>query len=238
VDSQLLIIGGFLALAAGSLILLSFGPRYRVGRLLAATPRTSVERALAVAEQGPSTYLRVDGRIDSEQEFEDAEHRPLVLRRTRVQVRRGRSWTTVEDGREVVPFALDEGLAAIAVDADALDVGLIVVPRESSGTAADIPDRVPAGTAPGTPARIVIEQVSSVEHAIVLGTPVRRPDGTTMLTAGTGRPLVLTTLERDEALRMLTGGDRPRALLAAGLLGAGVLLVGGGLVIGLAGTVL
>jgi hypothetical protein len=229
VDPQVVIVAGFVTLAAGSLVLLSFGARFRVGRLIAATPETTVADARSIAEAGRSVYLRVRGRIDSEEEFEDAQHRPLVFRRTRIQVRRRGRWITVEDGREQVPFWIDEGLDSVAVDADLLDAGLVVVPRESTGHAADIADRIPTGTRPDVPARALIEQVASVEHAIVIGTPVRRADGTIVMTAGTGRPLILTTLEPDEAMRVLTGGDRRRSLLAAGLLGAGLILVAGGL---------
>jgi len=238
VDPQLLIIGGFVTLAAGALILLSFGPRYRVGRLLAATPKSTIEAARAAAEAGRTVYLRLDGRIDSTAEFEDAEHRPLVFRRTRVQIRRGRGWVTVEDGREAVPFTLDVGLDSVGIDSDALAIGLVVVPREAAGLAGDLPDRVPAGTPPATPVRVIIEQVSSVEHAIALGVPVQRPDGAIELTAGTGRPLILTTLETDEAMRVMTGGDRRRAFLVAVLVGAGLILVASGLVLGLAGSIL
>ncbi len=187
--------------------------------------------AIAAAESGRAGYVRVTGRIDSETDFEDAQHRPLVFRRTRIQVRRGWRWTTVEDQTEAVPFALNAGLTSIRVDSAALGVGLVVVQRESVGSAADLPDRVPPGTAPAARVRALIEQVSSVEHAIVLGMPVRVADGSTVLTSGTGRPLVLTTLEADEAMRVLTGGDRPRTFLAASLLAAGLLLVVGGLLV-------
>ena len=52
--------------------------------------------------------------------------------------------------------------------------------------------------------------MSSVEHAIVAGVPAIDPaDGTVRMTAGLGRPLILTTLERDEAMRVLAG-DAPR----------------------------
>lgn len=232
VDPQLLILAGFIVLAAGVLVLLSFGPRFRVGRLLAATPGVPIEAAVATAATGRAGYVRVMGRIDSDTAFEDAQRRPLVLRRTRIQTRRARRWTTVEEQTERVPFELHEGLASIAVDAPALGVGLVVVPRESVGVAGDLPDRIPAGTRPDTPVRAIIEQISAVEHAIALGVPTRRSDGSTVLTAGAGRPLVLTTLEPDEAMRVLTGGDRRRTFLAAILLGAGLLLVAGGLVVG------
>jgi hypothetical protein len=144
VDPQHLIIGGFVTLAAGALILLSFGPRYRVGRLLATTPKSTIEAARAAAGARQPVYLRLDGRIDSNAEFEDADHRPLVLRRTRVQVRRGRGWVTVENGRELVPFSLDAGLESIGIDGEARDAGLGVIPREAAGQALTWP--IEAGT--------------------------------------------------------------------------------------------
>jgi hypothetical protein len=238
VDPQALIVAGVIALAAGSLALLGFGPGYRIGRLLAATPEVPIAAAVDAAESGRAGYVRVAGRVDSERDFPDAMHRPLVFRRTRIEVRRGSRWTTVEDGREVVPFSLREGLDGIAIDVDALGPGLVVLQRESVGVAADLPDRVPDGTPPTTPARALIEQVSAVEHAIALGVPTRRKDGTVAMTAGTGRPLILTTLEPDEAMRVLAGGRRWRAFAVAVLLGAGVVLVVVGLALGLLGSVL
>jgi hypothetical protein len=237
VDPQVLIVAGFITLAAGVLILLSFGPRFRVGRLLAATSGSTIPAALEAAAAGAGRYVRLSGRIDSEAEFEDAAHRPLVFRRTRIQLRRRGRWHTVDEGREQIPFELSSGIDAIGVDVEALDVGLVVMPRESTGRAADLPDRVPPGTPPETPARALIEQVSSVEHATVLGRPVRRPDGRTVMTSDGGRPLVLTTLERDEAMRVLTGGDRRRTTLAAAALGAGLILVVAGLILGLVGAI-
>jgi len=201
-----------LALAAG--LLRSFGTRYRVGRLLAAVPRVTIADAIELARHGEPRYIRVDGRIDAAEEFEDADHRPLVFRRTRLQARSGREWTTFEDGREVVRFEVREGLDAIGVDGDALGDGLVVVPRESIGTAADLGDRAAAGLAPDTPVRALIEQVSSVEHAAVLGVPVLDDGGAPGLTAGLGRPLILTTLEQSEAMRILTHGGAGRARVA------------------------
>ncbi len=67
-----------------------------------------------------------------------------MFRRTRLDIRGSRGWTTFDDQRERVPFEIREGLDGIAVDDAALDTGLVVIPRESVGTAADAPDRVPA----------------------------------------------------------------------------------------------
>jgi hypothetical protein len=141
-----------------------------------------------------------------------------------------------EDQREVVPFEVREGLDAIAIDHAALDAGLVVVPRESVGTAADLPDRVPAGLAGDTPVRARIDQISSVEHAIVLGVPLPSVDGgaggdgggepsTGRMSAGLGRPLVLTVLEPSEAMRVLAVDARGRTRLAAICLAAGAALI-------------
>jgi hypothetical protein len=223
------VVAGLLAVVLGAALLRSFGPRYRVGRLIGSTPEVPVAEAIALIG-GPARYVRIDGRIDAEEPFEDHAHRPLVLRRSRVQVQDGNGWRTVEDGREVVPFEVRDGLDGIAVDADALDDGLVVMPRESVGTAADLPDRVPAGTSPATTVRMLIEQVSSVEHAMVLGVPGSGPDGRPRMGAGLGRPLVLTTLAPDEAMRVLAGGRSRRVLVAAISLAAGFVLVTVGIV--------
>src|SRR4029078_9209092 len=70
--------------------------------LVAATPQVSVAEALALAA-GPARYVRISGRIDAEDEFEDDAHRPLVWRRTRLQVRRADRSVDVEDGRRRGP---------------------------------------------------------------------------------------------------------------------------------------
>lgn len=228
----LLAAAGVVALVAAAVLLRGFGTRYRVGRLLAATPRVTIAEAIAIAASGQARYVRVDGRIDGEDEFEDADHRPLVFRRTRIETRPGRSWTTVEDDRQAVPFRVREGLDEIAVDGDALGEGLIVVPRMSLGTAADAPDRVPEGTPSRTPVRARIEQVSSVEHAIVLGVPRpgATPDGPAVVGAGLGRPLVLSTLEGPEAMRILAGergATRARLVAVCLAIGLGLVVLAG-----------
>jgi hypothetical protein len=228
VTPLLLIAAGAVALGAGVFVLRSFGPGYRVGRLLARTPRIPVDEARSLAESGARRYVRVDGRIDSADEFDDADHRPLVFRRTRLEARTQRGWETVEDSREQVPFEVREGAAAIAIDGEALDAGLVVVPRLSAGVAGDLGDRIPAGLPRETPLRARIEQVSSVEHAIVLGVPVA-DDGRIRMEPGLGRPLVLTTLEPPEAMRVLGRGDTRRARAAAALLLVGVTFVAAGI---------
>jgi len=150
---------GLVALAAGAVVLRTFGPRYRIGRLLATTPEVTVGEAIRLADGSPR-YVAVQGRIDAEEPFEDDAHRPLVYRRTRLQRRTGSEWEAFEDRRETVDFLVREGLDEIGVDTEALDAGLIVVKREAVGTAADLPDQ-PADTPPETPVRLLVEQVSA-----------------------------------------------------------------------------
>jgi hypothetical protein len=78
-----------------------------------------------------------------------------------------------------------------------------------------------------------VHQVSSVEHAIVLGVPLPTDAGTDVgsdgpharMTAGLGRPLVLTVLEPSEAMRVLAADGTGRTRLAAACLAAGAALV-------------
>jgi hypothetical protein len=221
--------GGALALVVAALLLRTYGARYRVARLLATVPAVSLSDALAAAKAGERRYVRVEGRVDSEESFEDAAHRPLVFRRTRLQARSGGRWRTFEDGRQRVPFEVGDGLRAVAIDGDALGDGLVVIPRESTGTAADLPDRAPAGVPPEAPVRAIVEQVSAVEQAIVLGVPVAEPDGRVRMTAGLDRPLILTTLEPAEAMRVLGEGRRSRAQLVAASAVLGIVLLAAGL---------
>lgn len=230
------LVAGLVALAAGAVVLRSFGPRYRIGRLLATTPQVTVAEALQLADGNPR-YVAVQGRIDAEEPFEDDAHRPLVFRRTRLQRRTGSQWTAFEDHREAVDFQVREGLDEIGIDSSALDAGLVVVRREAVGTAADVKDRA-GDAAPETPIRLLVEQVSAVEHAIAVGVPRRHEGGVVRLTEGLGRPLIMTTLERPEAMRILAGGSTRRPLAAALLLALGLMLVTIGLAAALVGAVL
>jgi len=228
VSPLFLLVVGLGALVIGFVIRPRLGPRYRVGALLAASQIVSIAEAIALAG-GPPRYVQVHGRVDSETDFEDDAHRPLVFRRTRLQLRDRSRWVDLDDRRERVQFAIREGLDSIAIDDAALEDGLVVVLRESAGTAADVADRVPAGTDPGTPVRLRIEQVSSVEHAIAVGVPGLDAVGTPRISAGLGRPLILATMDRADALRVLAEGHPHQPILVAVTMVGGTALVAAGL---------
>jgi hypothetical protein len=227
-------LGVVVCLIAG-LLLRRVGPAFRIARLLAGAPEVSVAE-VATAAAGGQPYVRVHGRIASDEEFPDEMDRPLVYRRRRLELASdpsARRWRTLEDEVTAVPFGLEERTVFVAVDAQRLDEGLTVIVRESVGTAADAPDRVPAGTPPTTPLRHRIHQVSAVEHAYVAGAPRIDVDGQPMLTAGDRRPLILTTLELPEAMRLLAAGRRRTVVAATVLVAIGLGLAALGVVLAL-----
>jgi hypothetical protein len=233
------IAAGIVAIAIGSLLLRSYGPRVRVGRLLAVTPTVTIAAARGLASTGAGRYVRVDGRLDADEVFPDEHDRSLVFRRRRVEARLRGGWRVIDEQRESVAFQLREGADEIGVDAEAIDDGLVTLVRESVGTAAEVAGQLTSRLAPDTSIRLRIEQLSSVEHAVVLGMPLADAEGRCRMTRGTGRPLVVCTLEQEEAMRVLADGARARPVAAAVSLAGGLALlvagIGWALVAGAAG---
>ena len=228
-------IGGALASAAVALLLLrSLGSRYRVGRLLAAAPLVEIAEAIQLSTGAPR-YVRVNGRISSEEEFPDENDRPLVYRHKRIDVGDGNgNGRTIAEEREAVKFGLEARDEFIAVDESAIAEGLVAIPRESTGKVSDLPsetvEQVENLPATDAPARLVIEQVSAVEHATVCGTPALI-EGQPTMTAGAGRPLIVTTLEAPAAMRLLASGQRPRVLASTALLVLALFLLTAGVAV-------
>jgi len=224
----ILLVAAVVCAAIALLLLRSLGSRYRVGRLLAAAPLVEISEALRLATGAPR-YVRITGRISSEEEFPDENDRPLVYRHKRVDViDASGKWRSIADEREAVPFGVETRDDFIAVDENAIAEGLVAIPRESTGKLSDLPAETVVGVeglpGPESPARLLIEQVSAVEHATICGTPVLL-NGQPTMTAGAGRPLIVTTLEAPAAMRVLASGQRPRVLTAAALLVAASLLL-------------
>lgn len=230
-----------LALGAG-LIALSVwasrrgGTRARSARLMAGLAPVSPEEALLVGE---GRYLAVQGSIDAAEAFDDENHRPLVFRRERVLVREGDTWRELERAVRSVQFFITSPSASIEIDADSLGDGLVVIERQWEGSVLEL---VASGrtftddatsalvtalatSAPTLTARVVLEQISTLDR----GTAVGLLRNGRLTAAGAGQPLVLTTLDRRDALRIL--GSEARGSLAISLitlaaLVAGVLTVG------------
>lgn len=226
---------GLAAGIVGYLLLRRSGTGWRVGRLLAGAPEHTLDEAIDIARSGETVVVRLHGRIDSDEEFPADDGKPIVFRRRRLQRRSGRSgWQTFDDERLAVPFRLSEKGRRVEIETESLGDGLVVVPRESEGVAADLSAEAVSGElptmAPETPVRLRIEQISAVDHATAAGVPRLAADGTVKLGPGLGRPLVLTTLDQDEAMRVLAGGHRRELLAASGALVAAPLIIGAGLI--------
>ena len=219
-----------------ALLLLRRLPGYRIARVLWSAPEASVGEAVTAAERRDRRYLRVRGRITSDEEFPDEHDRPLVFRRTRLEVAEtDGAWRVLEEERLAVPFGVQDRTDSIRVDADVLDEGLVVLVRESTGFAREVPERLPPGIPPDARVRHGVDQISAVEHAIVAGVPETDAEGVPVLTQGLGRPLILTTLEVPEAMRLLSAGRRRVVALAAGSVAVGLSLLAVSIVTWLAG---
>ncbi|MEI6156487.1 MAG: hypothetical protein WCP88_04740 [bacterium] len=245
------VIGGALVVI-GLLLSRRTDTRTRVGQLLAGLSPISPTAALRLAalrgEAAP--YLAIKGSIDAPEIFEDEHHRPLVFRRERVSIADEHGWRVIDDAVRSLPFVISDASSAIKIATGDLGEGLVVVERRWEGSVADLhaagreyqsPETAGlvaaiAANDPTRGARVGLEQISNLDRATAAGQLI---DGE--LRAGAGRPLLVTTLERAEALRLLGGEGRGRlasSTVALALLALGLLLLLGGVALTLASPAL
>ena len=230
-SGALLLAGGALLIALSIWSSRRGGTRTRAARLMAGVAPISPREALLV---GDGHYLAVSGNIDAAEAFEDESHRPLVYRRERVLIADGSAWREIERAVRSVPFVISDGAHSVAIDAAHLGDGLVVIERQWDGSVTELaaahreyqdPESAAlvtqlATAAPATGARVILEQISTLDR----GTAAGLLRGGALTAGGAGQPLVLTTLDRREALRILGSGQR--ASLAAGLLTLLLLIAG------------
>jgi len=226
--------------------------RTRAGQLLAGlSPITPTEALRLAALRGASApYLAITGSIDAPEIFEDEHHRPLVFRRERVSIADEQGWRVIDVAVRSLPFVISDARSAINISTADLGEGLVVVERRWEGSVTELhaagreyqsPETAAlvarlAVSDPTRGARVGLEQISNLDRATAAG---QLTDGE--LRAGAGRPLVVTTLERAEALRLLGGEGRGRlasSTVALGLLALGLLLLLGGIALTLASPAL
>ena len=226
--------------------------RTRAGQLLAGLSPISPTEALKLAalRGDAAPYLAIKGSIDAPEIFEDENHRPLVYRRERVSIADEGGWRVIDTAERSLPFVVSDPSTSISIATADLADGLVVVERRWEGSVAELhaagreyqsPETAAlvaalAASDPTRGARVGLEQISNLDRATAAGQLV---DGE--LRAGAGRPLVVTTLERAEALRLLGTEGRGRlasSTLALALLALGVLLLIGGLALTLASPAL
>jgi len=243
---------GAALIALGLLLSRRTDVRTRAGQLLAGlSPITPTEALRLAALRGESSpYLAIIGSIDAPEIFEDEHHRPLVFRRERVSIADEAGWRVIDTAERSLPFVISDPSSAIRISTADLADGLVVVERRWEGSVAELHaagrEYQSAETAalvaaiaasdPSRQARVGLEQISNLDRATAAGQLV---DGE--LRAGAGRPLVVTTLERAEALRLLGSEGRGRlasSTFALALLALGLLLLIGGIALALASPAL
>ena len=226
--------------------------RTRAGQLLAGlSPITPTEALRLAALRGDSApYLAIKGSVDASEIFEDEHHRPLVFRRERVSIADEQGWRVIDVAERSLPFVISDPSSAIRIATADLADGLVVVERRWEGSVAELhaaareyqsPETAAlvaaiAASDPSRHARVGLEQISNLDRATAAGQLI---DGE--LRAGAGRPLVVTTLERADALRLLGGEGRGRlasSTVALALLALGLLLLIGGIALALASPAL
>ena len=245
-------------IAGGALILLGLllsrrtDARTRAGQLLAGLSPISPTEALKLAalRGDAAPYLAIKGSIDAPEIFEDENHRPLVYRRERVSIADEGGWRVIDTAERSLPCVVSDPSSSISIATADLADGLVVVERRWEGSVAELyaagreyqsPETAAlvaalAASDPTRGARVGLEQISNLDRATAAGQLV---DGE--LRAGAGRPLVVTTLERAEALRLLGTEGRGRlasSTLALALLALGALLLIGGIALTLASPAL
>jgi hypothetical protein len=243
---------GVALLVIGLLLSRRTDARTRAGQLLAGLSPISPTEALKLAAlRGDSApYLAIKGSIDAPEIFEDEHHRPLVFRRERVSIADEGGWRVIDTAERSLPFVVSDPSNSISIATADLADGLVVVERRWEGSVAELhaagreyqrPETAAlvaalATSDPTRGARVGLEQVSNLDRATAAGQLV---DGE--LRAGAGRPLVVTTLERADALRLLGGEARGRLVsstLALALLAIGLLFLLGGVALALASPAL
>ena len=243
---------GAALLVIGLLLSRRTDARTRAGQLLAGLSPISPTEALKLAAlRGDSApYLAIKGSIDAPEIFEDEHHRPLVFRRERVSIADEGGWRVIDTAERSLPFVVSDPSNSISIATADLADGLVVVERRWEGSVAELhaagreyqrPETAAlvaalATSDPTRGARVGLEQVSNLDRATAAGQLV---DGE--LRAGAGRPLVVTTLERADALRLLGGEARGRLVsstLALALLAIGLLFLLGGVALALASPAL
>lgn len=238
---------GAALLVIGLLLSRRTDARTRAGQLLAGLSPISPTEALKLAAlRGESApYLAIKGSIDAPEIFEDEHHRPLVFRRERVSIADEGGWRVIDTAERSLPFVVSDPSNSISIATADLADGLVVVERRWEGSVGELhaagreyqrPETAAlvaalATSDPTRGARVGLEQISNLDRATAAGQLVNGE-----LRAGAGRPLVVTTLERADALRLLGGEARGRLVnstLALALLAIGLLLLLGGVALAL-----
>lgn len=233
-----------LALAAVTLIgmaalfAVASGPRVSMARRLASARAVRVADVLRLRET-PRRPLRISGRVRSSEPIVTADGERLVVFHRTVEVRLpGAGWRPIERVRESRTFQLWDHAGELTIDPSACAEPMATIPGVWRGPPAELPDEYqPAirrlestGGRPASAARSETRVVNVIDRVLLLAAPVVDDAGRVTLSPPRGG-YVLSTLELDEAMRVLVGR---RALLVVAAIASGLL----GIICALAGLAL
>jgi hypothetical protein len=233
-----LALAGLGLLAAGLLLVRHSGARPTMGRRLAGARQLRVGELLDLgpADALPVRPVRVIGRIRCADPIVTSQNDRLVAFHRDVEVATARgSWRSIERQRETRSFELWDHDGSLQLDPAEAAEPLVVLPHVWTGSAAELDEayggalaRVTAEQGPPVRARSVTRMVSIVDRLLVLAAITRDEAGGIAL-APPGGGYVVSSLELDDAMRLL-GGPRPRQLLAGtAAIWVGAALIGGAL---------
>ncbi len=216
------VIAGAALVATGWVMVRASGARPGMARRLAGAREIKVGRLLDVGPDAglPRRPVRVVGRIRCGDPIVTAEDDRLVAfhRDIEVQLPGGR-WRLIERLRESRSFELWDHDGSLTVDPADAHEPLVVLPHVWEGPPEALGEvyaaavaRITAELGRPTAARAITHRLSVVERLMVLAEVRRTAEAGTALAPPPGG-YVITSLELDEAMRVL-GGRRPRLLLA------------------------
>jgi len=227
------------AVASGVLLILRSGASAAIGRRLAGPQQLAVGD-LPDLDRPPARPVRVVGRIRCPDPIVTAQQERLVALHRDVDVRLsdGR-WRTLERIRETRGFELWDHAGSFPLDpADAAEP-LITIPYVWQGEASELDasfrpalERVEAETGlPATRARAITRTISVIDRLLVIATIGRDEAGLRLAPPAGG--YLISTLDLEDAMRLLGGPGRRRYVLGFALVALGVTLAVAGLGIGL-----
>jgi hypothetical protein len=229
-----LALGGLVLLWVGGLLIRRSGARPTMGRRLAGAREVRVGELLdlSAGDLLPRRPVRVLGRIRCAEPIVTGQDDRLVAFHRDVEVAgAGGAWRGIERMRETRSFELWDHDGSLVVDPALAAEPLVVLPHVWAGSADALDDsyqgalaRVTAEQGSPTRARATTRMVSVVDRLLVLARVTRDAAGEVALAPPPGG-YILSSLELDDAMRLL-GGPRPRLMLVGtAVLAASIVLL-------------
>lgn len=223
---------GPVLLIGGLLTLKGSGARISMARRLGGAREMKVGTLLDATEL-PARPVRLAGRVRCADPLVSDNDERLVAWHRDVEVRTRKGWRSIEHRRETRSFQLWDHDGALTVEPAQAAEPLIAIPHTWNGSPADLDEtyqpaiaRLETQAGPITAARAETRMIGVIDRLLVLARVERDGAGVRMQPPPGG--YVISTMELDEAMRLLGGPRRrwvPIAVLAM-LCGALLTVIG------------